>query len=96
MRERKAINKLKNSSEIDIPLGEDPIEIYHDFLKTNASSKNVRNKLASFEKNQSSKNKRYKVIPNEISENNEQEIPINNIEPEKEKVKVKLRRTLQF
>ncbi|MEK3995010.1 hypothetical protein MKY29_09640 [Psychrobacillus sp. FSL K6-2365] len=96
LRERKAINKLINSREIEIPTGEDPIEIYHNFLKTNASSKNVRNKLASFEKNQSSKKKRYEITADEVPEQKEKKSKPKKVEAEREKVKVKLRKTLQF
>ncbi|MFC5603350.1 hypothetical protein [Sporosarcina koreensis] len=96
LRERKAINKLKNSGEVHIPQGEDPIEVYHNYLRSNANTKNGRNMLASFEKNQDSKNKRYDRSSEPIEETDMKETKEENNKHKSNKPNIKLRKTLQF
>lgn len=102
LRERKAINRLKNSGEIHIPVGEDPIEIYHRYLKTNATNKKSRNKLASFEKNQDSKKVRYKennsnqIKQDETVEKRHEIVKKQHPQIDNEKPINKLRRTIQL
>ncbi|MGF0470173.1 hypothetical protein ACQQ6W_11060 [Lysinibacillus fusiformis] len=93
LRERKAINKLKNDRKILFSNEEDPIEIYHIYLKKNATTKNGRNKLATFEKNLKSKSTRYK----ESKVKHVEEEPKNTVSAfDNTKPTTKLRRTLHF
>lgn len=97
LRERKSINKLSKSSIIQIPFNEDPIDIYHQYLHSQANSKDGRNKLIGFEKNQESKKLRYKQnyksdVSDFVEYSNENKT---NGENNPKKPKMKFRRTLQ-
>ena len=54
---RKEINSLKNKKEIEIGIYNDPIEVYHEYLKSKSiSNKSSRNKLAKLNKVQKENN----------------------------------------
>lgn len=94
LRDRKSINKLHKSNNIQIPHNEDPIDIYHQYLSSKAKSKDGRNKLIGFEKNQESKRLRY-TQNDEIKNKESSKETDNKSENNHNKPKKKLRRTLQ-
>ncbi|WP_342529258.1 hypothetical protein MKY80_11535 [Lysinibacillus sp. FSL R5-0849] len=102
LRERKAINRLKNNGEIHINISDDPIEIYHNYLMKNSSSKKIRSKLADFQRNQVSKKKRYKAdttdkgVMSDSVHNDSQYKSRSASNKKQEKSFEKLRRTIQF
>lgn len=68
LRTRKAINKLKNNKMIHFNQYEDPISVYQKYLERESlKNKTSRNKLASLNKDQKSRDKRYptKTIEND-------------------------------
>lgn len=72
LRTRKAINKLKNNKMIHFNQYEDPISVYQKYLERESlKNKTSRNKLASLNKNQKSREKRY---PTETIENDTKNI----------------------
>lgn len=70
LRTRKAINKLKSNKLIHFTQSDDPIQIYQEYLENEAQkNKTNRNKLASLQKEQKSKEERYqKAKSNEDKE----------------------------